>query len=276
MNSEITQDSNGKDNSNRSIRELFYEHSGNLIHKWDHYLDIYSEHLSKYRGQKVTMLEIGISHGGSIQLWKKYLGENCEIYAIDINPECSKLAEDNVKIFIGSQADKDFLTDVANQLPDLDFVLDDGGHFMDQQDISFEILFSKVKQGGLYIVEDTHTSYWPEFEGGLRKQGTFVEKSKSLIDSLYEHHLMEGDLVRNDIVTRNIDSISFYDSMVIFKKKLRPKPFHKQIGQKTITPYEVPVIEQPKSFYEKVSSLFVKKNKEEVHPFSRNDGGIQE
>lgn len=273
MHLKTTENSINKNDSDSHIRKLFYQHSGNLIHKWDHYLDIYSEYLSKYRGQKVTMLEIGISHGGSLQLWKEYFGANCEIFAIDINPECSKFAKDNIKIFIGSQADTEFLTDVANQISELDFVLDDGGHFMDQQDISFEILFSKVKQGGLYIVEDTHTSYWPEFDGGLRKNGTFVEKSKALIDSLYEHHLLAGDDVRIDDITQNIESISFHDSMVIFKKRLRPKPFHKQIGEKTITPYEVPVVVQSKSIFEKISTYFNKKGRQEIHPFSRNDGG---
>ncbi|MCW2498307.1 class I SAM-dependent methyltransferase [Jatrophihabitans sp.] len=275
MNSKITENSTNENNSDSDIRNLFYQHSGNLIHKWDHYLDIYSEYLSKYRGRKVTMLEIGISHGGSIQLWKKYFGKDCEIFAIDINPECIKFAEDNVKVFIGSQADTAFLTNVTKQIPDLDFVLDDGGHFMDQQDVSFEILFPKVKQGGIYIVEDTHTSYWPEFGGGLRTNGTFVEKSKALIDSLYEHHLLAGDNVRIDNITQNIQSISFYDSMVVFKKMLRPKPFHKQIGEKTITPYEVPVVKQSKSIFERISILFAKKSKQELHPFARNDGGTQ-
>jgi len=247
---------------NITLRELFYNHSGNLIHKWDHYFDIYSRYLSHYEGKSPKILEIGISHGGSIQLWKKFFGPGCQIYAIDINPDCKKLEEDNVKIFIGSQSDEEFIKNTASKLPELDFIIDDGGHFMDQQSISFEILFAKVKQGGQYIVEDTHTSYWPEFEGGLRKPGTFIEKSKALIDSLYDHHLLKNDQVRIDDITRNIDSISFYDSVVIFQKKFRERPFHKQIGRKTIVPYEVPVTESPasKSIFDRLKSIFVKKN----------------
>lgn len=57
----------------KSYRELFYEHDGNLIHKWDHYFEIYDKYFQKYRGEKLTILEIGISHGGSLQLWKKIL-----------------------------------------------------------------------------------------------------------------------------------------------------------------------------------------------------------
>ncbi|MCF0071488.1 class I SAM-dependent methyltransferase [Dyadobacter sp. CY261] len=262
--------------SDNSMKDLFYSHSGNLIHKWDHYLDIYPTYLSQYRGRRPTILEIGVSHGGSIQLWKQFFGNDCQIFAIDINPECSRLEEEGVKIFIGSQADANFLNEVAHQIPDLDFVLDDGGHFMDQQSLSFEILFPKVKQGGQYIVEDTHTSYWPEFGGGLRKDGTFIEKSKALIDSLYNYHLFEGDNVRTDNITQNIESISFFDSMVIFQKRLRAQPFHKQIGKKTINPYVVPEIKKPKSLSERILAMFSKKQAEEIHPFVRNDGGIDE
>lgn len=273
MKSENPNYPSGEVESDISIREIFYKHTGNLIHKWDHYLDIYSKHLSHYRNNSPVILEIGISHGGSIQLWKKYFGPGCQIYAIDINPECLKFAEENVKIFIGSQSDSDFLSDVVRQIPDLDFVLDDGGHFMDQQSVSFEMLFPKVKQGGQYIVEDTHTSYWPEFGGGLRNISSFIEKSKSLVDSLHQYHLIRKDDVREDDISQNIDSITFYDSMVIFNKKLRLQPFHKQIGRKTITPYEAPVEKRKKTLKERIASLF-SRNIPIEHPFTRNDGGI--
>ena len=81
-----------------TIRALFYDHKENLIHKWDHYFDIYEKHFSSFRDQKVNLLEIGISHGGSLQLWKKYFGEKVHVYAIDINPECKKLEEENKEL----------------------------------------------------------------------------------------------------------------------------------------------------------------------------------
>ena len=253
-----------------TLRELFYSHQGNLVHKWDHYFDIYEKHFSKYRGQKVNMLEIGISHGGSMQLWKKYFGEGLHIYAIDINQDCKKLEEENTTIFIGSQSDKSFLQNVASQIPDLDIIIDDGGHMMDQQLNSFETLFSKVKQGGVYLVEDTHTSYWTEFYGGLRKPGTFIEYSKNLIDPLYESHIhYDNQLDYNDI-TRNISCISFYDSVVVFDKELRKKPFHKQIGEMTITPY-VQIEKRKETFWESWKNKFKPKRK---HSFEENDGGF--
>ena len=153
----------------KSIRDLFYEHNENLIHKWDHYFEVYERYFSKYRGQKLNILEIGISHGGSIQLWKKYFGKDVQIFAIDINPECEKLKQENTTIFIGSQSDPAFLSEVKKKIPMMDIIIDDGGHTMDQQKISFEHLYSKVKDGGIYLIEDTHTSYWHQFHGGYKR-----------------------------------------------------------------------------------------------------------
>ena len=44
-----------------TLREIFYSHEGNLIHKWDHYFEIYERYFEKYRGKEVNILEIGIS-----------------------------------------------------------------------------------------------------------------------------------------------------------------------------------------------------------------------
>jgi cephalosporin hydroxylase len=253
-----------------TIRELFYNHEGNLIHKWDHYFDIYEKHFAKYRGQKVNILEIGISHGGSMQLWKKYFGVQAHIYAIDINPDCKKLEEENTTIFIGSQSDKHFLEQVSRQLPELDIIIDDGGHTMNQQLTSFETLYMKVKEGGLYVVEDTHTSYWTEFHGGLKKPGTLIEHAKDLVDTLYESHMHDKGEIQFDEITRHINSITFYDSVVVFEKEKRRKPFHKQVGNMTITPY-VPEELKKETFWESLKNWFKPKSR---HSFEENDGGV--
>ncbi|HYE55213.1 MAG TPA: class I SAM-dependent methyltransferase [Chitinophagaceae bacterium] len=216
------------------LKNLFYSHQGKLIHKWDHYFDVYEKHFSRYIGKKVNILEIGISHGGSMQLWKKYFGDQAHIYAIDVEPQCKKLEEPNTTVFIGSQSDPDFLQQVMKQLPDLDIIIDDGGHTMQQQKVSFETLYLKLKDGGVYIIEDTHTSYWQEFNGGLRNRNSFIEYSKKLIDSLYAAHIVNKSKLRVDEITQHIQCISFYDSMVVFEKQKRPQPFHIRKGEETL------------------------------------------
>lgn len=160
---------------------------------------------------------------------------------------------------------------MAQQLPELDVVLDDGGHTMGQQLVSFQNLFLKVKEGGLYIVEDTHTSYWREFHGGLRKKGSFIEEAKNLVDSLYEGHLRNNEgIVINDF-TRHIKGISFYDSIVVFEKQKRAGPFHIQKGTETIEPYQPTTeLQKPSSFQKLKTRLLGNK---ETDTFKQNDRG---
>ena len=219
------------------IRALFYTHEGNLVHKWDHYFEIYERHFSKYIDQPVNILEIGVSHGGSLQLWKKYFGNKANIYAIDINPECKKLEEERVKIFIGSQSDEQFLQGVLQDLPELDIILDDGGHTMIQQIVSFENLYFKLREGGIYMVEDTCTSYFYQFHGGLKKPNSFIEYSKNYIDSLYEPYITDKKKILVNEITKHINSISFYDSVVVFEKRKRAFPFHIEKGNETVKAY---------------------------------------
>lgn len=115
------------------LENYFYNNNKRLIHKFDHYFEIYDRHFSKFRGKEVNVLEIGVSHGGSLQMWKEYFGQKCNIYGIDIFPKCKEFEEENIKIFIGSQSDRSFLQNVCEQIPKIDIIIDDGGHTMEQQ-----------------------------------------------------------------------------------------------------------------------------------------------
>lgn len=219
------------------LQEWFDSHRGRLIHKWPHYFAAYEKHFDRFRGQDVTVLEIGISHGGSIEMWKEYFGPRLRLYAIDIDPRCAMFAEPGVEVFIGSQSDPDFLREVAAKIPDLDILIDDGGHTMRQQHVTFDVLFDKVKAGGVYVCEDLHTSYQLDWGGGRLRSGTFIERAKTLIDSMHAFHSEQRDF-RTDEYTRSIDSIHFYDSMVVIEKQTRSAPADERRGTPS---FDVPV-----------------------------------
>jgi len=130
------------------LEQYFKKNTGRLIHKYHHYFDIYERYFQKYRNKKVVILEIGIFQGGSLQMWKNYFGNKAEIYGIDINPKCKAFEEKNIKIFIGSQSDREFLREVKRQIPKVDILIDDGGHFMKQQIITLEEMYDHVKEDG--------------------------------------------------------------------------------------------------------------------------------
>ena len=204
-----------------SFEQLFYENNDRLVNKWTCYFNVYDRYFEKYRGKELVILEIGVSQGGSLSMWKKYFGEGAKIYGIDINPKCKELEEEGITIFIGSQEDRNFLKTVKTQIPKIDILLDDGGHTMKQQIVTFEEMFSHVKGDGVYICEDCHTSYWPVYGGGYLRRGTFIEYSKKLIDKLNAWHYNKMNV---DDFTRTVKSISFYDSMVVFEKCTMEEP----------------------------------------------------
>lgn len=210
--------------------ELYFNNNQkHLIHKWVHYFAIYDHHFSRFRNTKVKVLEIGVSKGGSLQMWKDYFGKEAQIVGLDIDPDCKLLEEDQISIFIGDQANRNFLRDFVSLMGPFDIVIDDGGHTMTQQITSFEELYPHVSANGVYIVEDLHTSYWSEYGGGYKKDGTFVEYAKNLLDQLNAWHSKDPRLCVNDI-TKTTRSIHFYDSIIAFEKDMITPPYSKMTG----------------------------------------------
>ena len=121
------------------LRDIFENHDGRLIHKWDHYLDIYNKYFAEYREKKVNLLEFGVYQGGSLQLWKQYFGSSVSIFGVDIDERCAAFQEDQIQIIIGDQEDSKFLSKLGNDLPNLDIIIDDGGHTMLQQQLTLSI-----------------------------------------------------------------------------------------------------------------------------------------
>lgn len=217
-----------------SLREIFDKLNGNLIQKWDHYIEVYDLYFSKYRGKEVNILEIGVSQGGSIQLWKKYFGDKMHLYGVDINPRCKELEEDNVTIFIGEQEDRNFLNDLKSKIPKLDILIDDGGHTMIQQIVTFEEMFNHIKEDGIYLCEDIHTSYIDAFHGGYKKKSTFVEYSKNFIDYINAWHSESKSTFSVTDFTRSVYGLHFYTGMVLIEKRKMKEPVDIRKGEITV------------------------------------------
>ncbi len=212
------------------LEQFFNQHTGRLIHKWHHYFEIYDRHFSRFRGRPVNIVEFGVSQGGSMQMWRHYFGPSARLFGVDINPNCKQFEEPGVQIFIGDQGDRVFLRSLAATLPPIDILIDDGGHTMQQQIRTFEALFPKVAPNGVYLCEDLHTSYWREFGGGVRRRGTFIEYSKNFIDSLHAWHSKEPRLLSVTDFTRSVDSVHYYDSVVVIEKRPMTEPTHHRVG----------------------------------------------
>ena len=207
----------------KSTKELFYKLSL-PSKKWQHYFDIYDRYLVPFIGLSPNVLEIGVDKGGSLELWNNFF-ENANIYAIDINSDIRNINFSfSVDIEIGDQTDKEFLQNYVYSKPDFDIIIDDGGHYMDQQLMSLIYLFPKLKHGGIYIIEDVHTSYSKGYNGGFRDPNSFLEHCKSLVELLNLEFITEvnppDDLAR---LFFDLNNITFYNSVIVLEKKTRPK-----------------------------------------------------
>lgn len=210
-----------KDSLN-DLERFYFNERHKCVNKWMHYFEVYDRYFSRYRGKNLTILEIGVFKGGSLQMWKDYFhtsDNRVKVYGIDIDPECKALEEENIEIFIGSQEDRKFLQKVKERVGKVDILIDDGGHTMNQQIISFEELFDIVDDNGIYLCEDLHTSYMKNY-GGKYKGETFIEYSKNLIDSLHAQYSETDELI-TDKYSGSIKFITYCDSMIIIEKKKR-------------------------------------------------------
>src|SRR5215204_3987702 len=106
--------------------ELYISNNrGRLIDKWSHYLEVYHRHFQRFRGRKPVVVEIGVSHGGSLQMWKRYFGRGARIIGVDVDERCRALAEEQIEIVIGDQADRRFHAELRSRYPHVDILIDD-------------------------------------------------------------------------------------------------------------------------------------------------------
>ena len=199
-----------------SLWSDFLTNNDRLIHKWTHFFPAYERHLSRYVNRPCLLLEIGAGEGGSLQMWKRFLGPYAQIVGLDIRTDCAGFEEPQVAVRIGHQADTAFLDRVLAEFGPPDVVIDDGTHVMQHLATTFRHLYPRMDRNGVYLVEDLHTCYWPEFGGGLRREGSFLELCKALIDEL-NADLSRGAVAATDF-TRSTLSMHFYDSLAVFEK----------------------------------------------------------
>jgi hypothetical protein len=209
----------------------FLNNQQRIIHKWTHYFPIYEKHFKNWVYQPLVFLEIGVSNGGSLQMWKRYFGPLAQIVGIDIKPKCRDYEEDQIAIRIGSQSDTGFLAGVIEEFGAPDIVLDDGSHAMQDLAASFEFLYPRISPRGVYMAEDLHTCYWQEYGGGLQREGTFIELTKTLIDRLNADHT-RGALPPDDF-SRETFSIHIYDSIIAFEKGRHVRKHCPMTGRRT-------------------------------------------
>lgn len=204
-----------KYNTDKKMNNGIKAINGVLGHNYAKYYDNILNKLDVGR-----MLEIGVSWGSSIRMWDEFYDGNVEIYGIDINElrfKKSNIETNNIKIFIGDQSNIGFLEQFNDILFDL--IIDDGSHKMKDQQISLKVLFKYLRRGGIYVIEDLHTSKYKHFHNS-KHETTTIDLIMALKngDNFISNYIDCDDY---EYILNNIDYINIYENNTIcFIKKI--------------------------------------------------------
>lgn len=219
-----------------NIYDRFNTDKGSFFH---HYTKYYPTYLDKYRYQSgIKVLEIGVFRGESLKAVREYLKNAIEIVGIDINPACQQYQSDvdHIRVEIGDASNTDFLRWVNEKWGPFDIILDDGSHVIDDIATTFQTLFPLLRDGGVYIVEDTvvfrqlqnfqrkkvygdHLSYFAQFTEFLNQWNhqlpNYQGDKGNCVDPEKIHKKTSNPL------EYGIDRIIFGVSHIVVEKKVR-------------------------------------------------------
>jgi len=186
----------------------------------------YTQHYQRYfaplKNSRLNILEIGV--GGyqntndgpaSLRMWKAYFRKS-RIVGIDLYDKTA-LSESRIDIRQCDQTDRDALVVLDKEYGGFDIIIDDGSHLNEHVVTTFQILFPLLRSNGFYVVEDTQTSYWPSWGGGIDNSQTSMSFFKGLVDGL-NHVEYPVPNYQPTYFDKHITEIAFFHNLVIIRK----------------------------------------------------------
>jgi len=218
----------------KSLKHIYEEHTGKVSDKWSIYFSEYERIFSQYRHEPICLLEIGSQNGGSLEILAKYFKLGRHFVGADINPDCAKLVFDDerIRLVVGDVNVDNIQTEIKAIVPSFDIIIDDGSHRSSDIVKTFARYFPMLLDGGVFIVEDLHCSYWDEFEGGLFDPYSSLAFFKKLTDVInheswgiprQRQSILKGffstyDILIDEETLQHVHSIEFINSMCVIRK----------------------------------------------------------
>jgi len=220
--------------SKKTLHQLYEEHTGKVSDKWSLYLTEYDRLFDYYRDRPVRLLEIGIQNGGSFDIWSKYFSDAAALVGCDIDPKCARLnyKDPRIGVIVGDANDPEISQRVFQLSPQFDIVIDDGSHRSSDIIKSFALYFPQLAEGGIFIAEDLHCSYWSQYGGGLFDPYSSISFFKRLVDVISHEHWgvpkARADVLRgifmkygceiDEEALSQVHSVEFINSMCVVRK----------------------------------------------------------
>jgi len=230
-----------------TIENLHRGKTGKVSDKWSSYLKYYDDLLRPLQDAPVSLLEIGVQNGGSLETWSRFFRNGENFIGCDIDPNCGNLQYDDprIKVIVGDANVIGTLQAIKSVKEELDIVIDDGSHRSIDILNSFVNYFPMVKPGGVYVIEDTHTLYQMQFGGGIMNDFSAYAFFKKLIDvigfqfwtqdlaiaTLFQTFFPIGQ-VPEFINSGWIESIEFRNSIITVRKSMVAT--HNKLGDRVL------------------------------------------
>lgn len=195
------------------------------------YFPAYAQIFGHLVNKECTFIETGVLGGGSLFMWRNWLGPKARIIGVELNPDAKKWEKEGFEIYIGDQGDPEFWADTFSKVGDFDGFLDDGGHQSFQQIVTATQAIKHARNNCVIAIEDTATSFMNDFRSHGRK--SFLNYSKDATDiligrsfDLYEKRF--PNIKNNEILKeyQNVYNIQFFNGIVSFhvSKEFSEKP----------------------------------------------------
>jgi len=133
------------------IEKTFYHCRNNILNVFECGLG------TNYVDAPSNMSATGIP-GASLRVWKDYF-PNANIVGIDVDQRIL-FEEERISTFHCDQTNPKMICDVFNEIKvqKFDLMIDDGLHIFNAGICLFENAFHKLRQGGIYIIEDVNSN----------------------------------------------------------------------------------------------------------------------
>lgn len=223
-----------------SLTTLYGNHRGKVSQRWESYLTVLDRTLAPRRLDPVRMLEVGVQNGGSLEVWAGYFGDALVLVGNDIDLRCRDLtfSDPRVHLVVGDITDAQVQREVAGHAERFDVIMDDGSHRSADIIAAFVALFPVLEEGGTYVIEDLHCSYYASFGGGLFTQRSALGFLRRLVDVVNHDHwglertasehlqpLVDVPLPQPFLdALPTIASVEFHDSMCVIRRDHGPRP----------------------------------------------------
>ena len=202
--------------NNKNIKQISKKYFSSK--KMMGFFPIYENYLKKFRNKKINILEIGVESGNSLRIWSDYFSK-AKIIGLDIEKKDFKIKKS--EIFCGGQADENILKKIINKYKKFDVIIDDGSHINSDVIMSFNFLFPYLSENGLYFIEDTQTSYMPNWGGdavNFNNKKTIMNFIRSLADRMH-YSDFDNPFYRRNFFDGKIGFVHIYKNISIIQKK---------------------------------------------------------